>query len=106
MSYNIQKFKPTSARLRVFYVPHSYILFLFSNGIFDGDHLRVPKAMNLSESARVCSMWIDEMRRSIGFLVEDERFDEVPEGMMCPEIRIEWDHVVIAANFPGSETLF
>ena len=91
MSHKVPEFPPIpSDRIRLFYVPEDYILFLFSNGMLKAQCVNVPAAMNLPATAIVKRTWLDEQRRSFGFLVEDESFDPVPQGSEVPLLIVTW----------------
>ena len=92
---------PLGRRRRVIYVPENYILALLSRGQVHNQGIRVPEPLGLPETARVVGVWSDWARNAFGIVVEDPSFEEVPEGITLPEMRVQWSYVEIAIKSPN-----
>jgi len=90
-------------RRRVIYVPENYVLALLSRGLWHNQYVRVPEPLGVPETARMVGVWTDYSRNAFALVVEDASFEETPEGLMLPEMRVEWSVVELATKPPSAE---
>lgn len=77
----------TSSRRKIILVPYHLVLNLLCN---NAQVFFVPEAVGMPRSAKVLSVYSAPERDAFGFIVEDASFEEIPEGMKAPELKIEW----------------
>ena len=94
---------PPVRRLRVIYIPENYVLALLSRGLIHNQFIRVPEPLGLPETARVVGVWSDWARNSFNIVVQDPSFEEVPEGVTLPEMRVQWSYLEVAVKSPDKK---
>lgn len=87
-------------RQRVIYVPTSYVLKLLSRGLVCDGRIRMPEPLGLPATARVLTVHNSWERDAFAMVVQDESFDAVPDGMMLPEMQVQWGYVDFALELP------
>lgn len=76
-----------SSRRKIILVPPHLVLNLLCN---ESKVFFVPVAVGMPVSSQVLSVYYSAERDAFGFIVEDASFEEIPEGMKAPELKIEW----------------
>lgn len=75
----------------VFYVQTPHLVSLFTNGFRGADFVQFPLVKGLPETARAVTAFYDACRDAFGVIVEDDSFEQVPEGCRMPEIKVTWE---------------
>lgn len=91
-------------RKRVFYVPENYVLQLLSRGLAKHNVIMVPEPLGLPDTASVVGVWSDWSRNAFAVVVHDQSFDDVPDGEVIPEIKIDWSYAHLAIKDSGTAT--
>ncbi len=92
--------KPNKRRRRVLHAPHQFVVHLLSRGLRRGPRLILPEPVGLPATANVVGVYTDYSRDSFAIVVEDEAFEEVPDGFSIPELEVRW--TVIELPIAGS----
>lgn len=72
-------------------IPSSYLLMLFSKHVLTSEYIYVPSPISgLPSTAEVIGVWHDYAKDAFLLLVEDESFENVPEGVSYPILKVEW----------------
>ena len=78
------------------FVPEVFIRDLLSNGLRHSTYVTLPEPLGLPTTAHMVGVWPEYSRNAFALVVEDESFEEVPEGSMLPEIPVKWGTVKLA----------
>lgn len=77
-------------RRKLMRIPTQYVLSLLSRGLLRNQYINVLEPVGLPETAVAIGVWPDYQYDAFAVIVEDASFDEVPEGVACPEIEVKW----------------
>jgi len=91
-----------TCRRKIVYVPCDFVRDLLTRGLTRGPCLNIPEPVGLPETARTMGVWYDASRNSFAFVVEDESFEETPEGCEFPVHEVQWRTVVFAIKEDAS----
>lgn len=87
-------FQPRSNRIKIWHVEPRDVAFIFNffaRREFDYQYFRMPLPVGIPKTARVLSVHHDVNNRSLAVMLEDESFEEVPEGERAPSVHFYWD---------------
>jgi hypothetical protein len=85
----------TSNRRKVMFVSQSYVGKLLSRGFNCCEFIAMPEPFGLPPTAKLVGVWNDYQRNAFSLVFEDASFEEVPEGLMCPEINVKWESIKV-----------
>lgn len=80
------------------FVPQSYVGGILSRGFNGNDFIVLPEPLGLPITAKLVGVWNDYQRNAFSLVFEDASFEEVPEGLMSPEINVKWENIKVSKN--------
>jgi hypothetical protein len=84
--------KPSNRR-KYFRVTADYVAQLFSNGLAFNEFVVLPRALGLPVAAFVCGCYFEPCENSFQIVVQDDSFDEVPDGIRIPRLEVVFESV-------------
>lgn len=96
--------KNIERRAVIIFVPENFILQCLRGYPINLQFIRVPKC-NIPDTARVMGVHHDYQRNAWAMVVEDASFEAVAEGMMLPELAVEWNMVELEIKNQNSENV-
>lgn len=90
--------KQRSNQHKVLYVPYQSIANLFKLQEQTVRYKRVLPTGTIPDTAQIVSVHVDWNRASFALIIFDESFELIPEGIMIPELHVDWKTIEITSE--------